>query len=76
MSYTYYSRLLGYTLLPPALIAVMSLPTLWAVGRQSVLKDRLLGMFIRRALNVLFLVYPIVRFPTAFTTLRSPQQSA
>jgi hypothetical protein len=62
MAYTYYTRLLGYTLFPPALIAVMALPTLWAIlmRRQPELKDRLFIMFIRRALNVLFLVHPIV----------------
>jgi hypothetical protein len=60
MNYTFYTRLLGYTLFPPGLIAVMALPTLWAMARQLDLKDRLLGMFIRRALFVLFLVHPMV----------------
>lgn len=62
VAYTYYTRLLGYTLFPPALIAIMGLPTLWAIlmRKQPELKDRLLSMFIRRALNVLFLVHPMV----------------
>ena len=61
--YTFYSRLLGYTLFPFAMIAVMALPTLFSMARQLVLTDRLFGMFLRRSLNVLFLVHPIVRFP-------------
>jgi hypothetical protein len=61
MHYTYYSRLLGYTLFPSALIAIMSLPTLYAMLRQPALTHRLFGMFLRRTLNVLFLVHPIVR---------------
>jgi hypothetical protein len=62
MHYTFYSRLLGYTLFPFAMIAVMALPTLFSMARQLVLTDRLFGMFLRRSLNVLFLVHPIVRF--------------
>jgi hypothetical protein len=44
------------------MIAVMALPTLFSMARQLVLTDRLFGMFLRRSLNVLFLVHPIVRF--------------
>ena len=61
MHYTFYSRLLGYTLFPLAMIAVMSLPTLFSMARQPALSDRLFGMFLRRSLNVLFLLHPIVR---------------
>jgi hypothetical protein len=63
MHYTFYSRLLGYTLFPLAMIAVMSLPTLFSMARQPALTGRLFGMFLRRSLNVLFLLHPIVRSP-------------
>ena len=69
MHYTFYSRLLGYTLFPFAMIAVMSLPTLLSMARQPALTDRLFGMFLRRSLNVLFLVHPIVRFPPTSPTV-------
>ena len=60
---SFYVRLLGYTLFPPALIFAMFLPTLWtaAAGRGAALTARMAGMAIRKALLVLFFVYPKVR---------------
>ena len=66
MTYTFYTRLLGYTLFPAGIIAAMALPTLYAMAFRPALKDRLFGMFIRRALSVLFLVYPMVSWRPAF----------
>ncbi len=74
--YTFYSRLLGYTLFPLAMIAVMSLPTLLSMARQPALTGRLFGMFLRRSLNVLLLVYPIVRFQPPLAGRRLSEQSA
>ena len=60
---SFYVRLLGYTLFPPALIFAMFLPTLWAAaaGRGAALTNRMAGMAIRKALLLLFVVYPKVR---------------
>ena len=60
---SFYVRLLGYTLFPPALIFAMFLPTLWAAaaGRGAALTARMAGMAIRKALLLLFVVYPKVR---------------
>jgi hypothetical protein len=60
---SFYVRLLGYTLFPPALILAMFLPTLWAAAarQEAELTTRLAGMAIRKALLLLFVVYPKVR---------------
>jgi hypothetical protein len=60
---SFYVRLLGYTLFPPALILAMFLPTLWAAAarQEAELTARLAGMAIRKALLLLFVVYPKVR---------------
>lgn len=60
---SFYTRLLGYTLFPPALIFTMFCPTFWAMatGREAALTARLFGMAIRKALLLLFVVYPKVR---------------
>jgi hypothetical protein len=65
---SFYVRLLGYTLFPPALIFAMFLPTLWAAAarQEAELTARLAGMAIRKALLLLFVVYPKVRSATAF----------
>ncbi len=63
LEYTFFQRLLVYTLGPLAIIALFALPLLWANARKldEATRTELRKLFIRASLFVILLLCPIVR---------------
>jgi hypothetical protein len=63
LEYTFFQRLLVYTLGPLAIIVLLALPLLWANARKldEATRTELRKLFIRASLFVILLLCPIVR---------------
>ena len=63
----FYDQLLGYTIIPFIILAVMLLPTLWARFRKMDKVDELFSLFLIWSLVFTNLIYPSVTHPPTIT---------